>query len=107
MIRKKPALGLDPRVATGFPKRSCAAKILEAGFLGRPRCCRVVLLLFGAEPLCGLSPTCGRDGGLAAGHPQAGAYDLGLGSHRWVLFQIAGNLAVFKHPFKSWALNAT
>jgi hypothetical protein len=24
MIRKKPALGLDPGVDTGFPKRSCS-----------------------------------------------------------------------------------
>jgi hypothetical protein len=29
MIRKKPALGLDPRVETGFPKRSCSIKMLE------------------------------------------------------------------------------
>ncbi len=29
MIPKKPALGLDPRVATGFRKRSCASKKLE------------------------------------------------------------------------------
>src|ERR1700733_865313 len=28
MIRKKPALGLDPRVETGFPKRSCSIKML-------------------------------------------------------------------------------
>ena len=26
MIRKKPALGLDPRVEAGFPKRSCSRK---------------------------------------------------------------------------------
>jgi hypothetical protein len=29
MIRKKPALGLDPRVGTGFPKRSCSNKKIE------------------------------------------------------------------------------
>src|ERR1700688_2627992 len=29
MIRKKPALGLDPRAEAGFPKRSCSTKILE------------------------------------------------------------------------------
>jgi hypothetical protein len=29
MIRKKLALGLDPRVDTGFPKRSCSIKMLE------------------------------------------------------------------------------
>jgi len=29
MIREKPALGLDPRVETGFPKRSCSNKKLE------------------------------------------------------------------------------
>jgi hypothetical protein len=29
MIAKKPAPGLDPRVETGFPKRSCAIKTLE------------------------------------------------------------------------------
>jgi hypothetical protein len=29
MIRKKPALGLDPRVETVFPKRSCSIKMLE------------------------------------------------------------------------------
>jgi len=27
MIRKKPALGLDPRAATGFPQRSCSTKM--------------------------------------------------------------------------------
>jgi len=27
MIRKKPALGLDPGVEAGFPKRSCSAKV--------------------------------------------------------------------------------
>jgi hypothetical protein len=27
MIRKKPALGLVPRVETGFPKRACANKM--------------------------------------------------------------------------------
>src|SRR5580658_1192502 len=26
MIRNKPALGLDPRVEAGFPKRSCSTK---------------------------------------------------------------------------------
>jgi len=26
MIRKKPVLGLDPGMVTGFPKRSCATK---------------------------------------------------------------------------------
>jgi hypothetical protein len=29
MIRKKPALGLDPRVEAGLPTRSCSTKILE------------------------------------------------------------------------------
>jgi hypothetical protein len=29
MIRIKPAFGLDPRVETGFPKRSCSVKMLE------------------------------------------------------------------------------
>jgi hypothetical protein len=29
MIRKKPALGLDARADTGFPKRSCSIKNLE------------------------------------------------------------------------------
>jgi hypothetical protein len=29
MIRRKPALGLDPGVDTGFPKRSCSIKDLE------------------------------------------------------------------------------
>jgi hypothetical protein len=29
MIRKKPALGLDPMVETGFAKRSCSIKMLE------------------------------------------------------------------------------
>jgi hypothetical protein len=29
MIRKKHALGLDPRVGTGFPKRSCSNKKIE------------------------------------------------------------------------------
>src|ERR1700730_16870302 len=29
MIPKKPALGLDPRVDTGFRKRSCSTKRLE------------------------------------------------------------------------------
>jgi hypothetical protein len=29
MIQKKPALGLDPRAEAGFPKRSCATKMLE------------------------------------------------------------------------------
>ena len=29
MIRKKPALGLDPRVDTGFPETSCSTKDLE------------------------------------------------------------------------------
>jgi hypothetical protein len=27
--REKPALGLDPRVGTGFPKRSCFIKMLQ------------------------------------------------------------------------------
>src|SRR5580704_15473824 len=31
MIPKKPALGLDPRVGTGFRKRSCSTKKLERG----------------------------------------------------------------------------
>src|SRR6266851_8316785 len=31
MILKKPALGLDPRVGTGFRKRSCSTKRLEWG----------------------------------------------------------------------------
>ena len=29
VIRKKPALGLDPKVDIGFPKRSCPAKNLD------------------------------------------------------------------------------
>jgi hypothetical protein len=29
MIREKHALGLDPRVDTGFPKRSCSNKKIE------------------------------------------------------------------------------
>jgi hypothetical protein len=29
MIRKKLALGLDPRVEAGFPKRSCSNRRLE------------------------------------------------------------------------------
>src|SRR5580704_9369686 len=34
MIRKKPVTGLDPVMATGFPKRSCSTKILS-NTLGR------------------------------------------------------------------------
>jgi hypothetical protein len=29
MIRKKPVLGLDPRMEAGFPKRSCSTKMPE------------------------------------------------------------------------------
>jgi hypothetical protein len=31
MIRKMPALGLDPRVETGFPKKSCSDRMRELG----------------------------------------------------------------------------
>src|SRR5208282_6706311 len=40
MIRNKPALGLDPRVETGFPKRSCPIEISSASICG-DRCSRV------------------------------------------------------------------